>query len=100
LATLEYFEPCLRALHSARKKNTNTTDECSVIKPLTNSDSASARSKGGRFVSATDATKKIMNTGIKGHINQAPLWYSRFIVRLKLLVKKISTNTAELITNS
>jgi len=41
-----------------------------------------------------------MNTGIKGNINHTPLWYSRFIIKLKLLVKKTSTNTAEVITNS
>jgi hypothetical protein len=38
--------------YSAKKKNTNITAECSVINPLTNSDSASAKSKGALFVSA------------------------------------------------
>jgi len=44
--------------YSAKKKKTNittrtttTTTACSVIKPLTSSDSASARSKGALFVS-------------------------------------------------
>ena len=39
-------------LYSARKKNTNGTDECSVKKPATNSDSASCKSKGVLDVSA------------------------------------------------
>jgi hypothetical protein len=45
--------------YSARKKKTKTTAECSVINPLTNSDSASARSNGALLVSATEAIKKI-----------------------------------------
>jgi len=55
--------------YSAKKKKTNitttttttittttttTTTACSVIKPLTSYDSASARSKGALFVSPTD----------------------------------------------
>ena len=47
--------------YPAKKKKTNittttttTTTACSVIKPLTSSDSASARSKGALFVSPTD----------------------------------------------
>ena len=45
--------------YSAKKKNTKTTEECSVINPLTNSDSASARSNGALLVSAIDPIKKI-----------------------------------------
>jgi len=56
--------------YSARKKKTNITAACSVIKPLTSSDSASARSKGALFVSATEPIKKIKNTGNNGNINQ------------------------------
>jgi hypothetical protein len=55
--------------YSAKKKKTNITDECSVINPLTNSDSASAKSKGALLVSAIEPMKKIMNTGNKGNIN-------------------------------
>jgi hypothetical protein len=55
--------------YSAKKKNTNITAACSVIKPLTSSDSASARSKGALFVSATEPMKKIRKTGNKGIIN-------------------------------
>jgi hypothetical protein len=54
--------------YSARKKNTKITAECSVIKPLTNSDSASAKSKGARFVSAIDPIKNTIKTGNNGII--------------------------------
>jgi len=59
--------------YSAKKKNTNTTAACSVINPLTNSDSASARSNGALFVSAIDPIKNIINIGNKGKINQTAL---------------------------
>jgi hypothetical protein len=45
--------------YSPRKKKTNIPAACSVINPLTNSDSASAKSKGALLVSAIDAIKKI-----------------------------------------
>jgi hypothetical protein len=59
--------------YSAKKKNTNTTAACSVINPLTNSDSASAKSNGALFVSAIDPIKNIINIGNKGKINQTVL---------------------------
>ena len=43
--------------YSPKKKNTNGTDECSVKKPATNSDSASCKSKGVLEVSANIAIK-------------------------------------------
>jgi hypothetical protein len=43
--------------YSPRKKNTNGTELCSVIKPETNSDSASCKSKGVLDVSARIAIK-------------------------------------------
>jgi hypothetical protein len=55
--------------YSAKKKNTNTPAECSVINPLTNSDSASAKSKGALFVSAIQAIKNTINIGNKGNNN-------------------------------
>jgi hypothetical protein len=55
--------------YSAKKKNIKIIEECSVKKPLTNSDSASARSKGERLVSAKAPIKNIINTGNKGIIN-------------------------------
>jgi len=59
--------------YSAKKKKTNITAECSVINPLTNSDSASAKSKGALFVSATEPIKKIRNIGSRGIANQIAL---------------------------
>jgi hypothetical protein len=59
--------------YSARKKNTKITAACSVIKPLTSSDSASAKSKGALLVSAIDPIKKIINTGNNGTINHIAL---------------------------
>jgi hypothetical protein len=59
--------------YSAKKKNTKTTAACSVINPLTSSDSASAKSKGALFVSAIDPIKNIINTGNKGNKNQIAL---------------------------
>ena len=62
--------------YSAKKKNTNITAACSVINPLTNSDSASAKSKGALLVSATEPIKNITNTGSKGNKNHIDLWAS------------------------
>ena len=59
--------------YSARKKKTKITAACSVIKPLTNSDSASAKSKGALLVSATEPMKNIIKTGSKGNINHIAL---------------------------
>jgi hypothetical protein len=49
------------------------TAACSVINPLTNSDSASAKSKGALLVSAIDPMKNIINIGNKGIINHIAL---------------------------
>jgi hypothetical protein len=45
--------------YSPRKKKTNIPAACSVINPLTNSDSASAKSNGALLVSAMEAIKKM-----------------------------------------
>jgi hypothetical protein len=86
--------------YSAKKKKTKITAACSVINPLTNSDSASAKSKGALFVSATDPIKNIINIGNKGNINHTILCVSIFIVKFKLPVNIITTNMTELKTNS
>jgi hypothetical protein len=52
--------------YSAKKKKTNITAACSVINPLTSSDSASAKSKGALLVSATEPMKNIINIHNKG----------------------------------
>jgi hypothetical protein len=59
--------------YSAKKKNTKITAACSVINPLTSSDSASAKSKGALLVSAIDPIKNIINIGSRGNKNQTAL---------------------------
>jgi len=86
--------------YSAKKKKTKITAACSVIKPLTSSDSASARSNGALLVSATEPIKNIIKTGNKGIINQMALWASIFTVKFKLPVKKTTNRIAELKINS
>lgn len=86
--------------YSPRKKKTNITEECSVKKPATNSDSASGRSNGVRLVSASMAIKKNINTGSKGIRNHTACWFSIIVVRLKEPVSKITIITAVLKINS
>src|ERR1700722_19391916 len=50
-------------IYSPRKNRRNGAEEYSTKKPATSSDSASSRSKGGRWVSARDETKKITSMG-------------------------------------
>src|ERR1700733_14060878 len=50
-------------MYSARKKSRKGPEEYSTKKPATSSDSASSRSKGGRWVSAREETKKITSMG-------------------------------------
>src|SRR5579872_1468239 len=55
------------ATYSPRKNSRNGVDEYSTMWPATSSDSASTRSKGGRFVSASAEMKKITNIGKSGN---------------------------------
>jgi hypothetical protein len=82
--------------YSAKKKNTKITAECSVIKPLTNSDSASAKSNGALLVSAIHPIKNIINIGSKGKTKKTTFCASILIVKFKLPVNRITTNIAEL----
>ncbi len=86
--------------YSAKKKNTKITAECSVIKPLTNSDSASAKSKGALLVSAIDPIKNIINIGNKGTTYQIALWASIITVISKLPANNTTNRIAELKINS
>lgn len=86
--------------YSARKKNTKIIPECSVKKPATNSDSASGKSKGVRFVSASTDMKKIMNKGSKGIRNHTLCWLSMILVKWNVPVSNITARTAELRINS
>src|ERR1700760_3389101 len=49
--------------YAAKKKSRKGPEEYSTKKPATSSDSASSRSKGGRWVSARDEMKKITSMG-------------------------------------
>src|SRR5258707_1029320 len=51
------------ATYSPRKNSRNGVEEYSTMWPATSSDSASTRSKGGRFVSAKAEIKKTTNIG-------------------------------------
>jgi hypothetical protein len=86
--------------YSAKKKKTKITAECSVIKPLTSSDSASAKSNGALFVSAIDPIKNIINIGNKGNTKKTAFCVSIFRVIFKLPVNNITNNIAELNINS
>jgi len=59
-------------LYSARKKSAKAIDEYSVLKPPTNSASASDKSKGLRFASASTEIKKTTETGNSGSIYHVP----------------------------
>lgn len=56
--------------YSARKNITKIAEECSTMKPATSSDSASAKSKGPRLVSAKAPMKKVMSKGNNGKASQ------------------------------
>ena len=56
--------------YSPSMKNANRIPEYSVWNPATSSDSASARSNGGRFVSASAQMRKITNAGNCGSTYQ------------------------------
>jgi len=49
--------------YSARKIRAKPAEPYSILKPETNSDSPSAKSKGARLVSATQVTNQIKDTG-------------------------------------
>lgn len=57
-------------LYSAKKNIANTIEEYSTLYPATNSASASTKSKGARFVSASIEIKKTIAQGNNGKINQ------------------------------
>lgn len=65
------------ARYSARNKHTNKAEPYSMLNPLTNSDSASLKSNGARFVSATTITnQKSVNGGI---VNPGPTAKAQFL---------------------
>ena len=56
--------------YSPKKNKANVIAEYSTLYPETNSASASGKSKGCRFVSASIDTQNIINIGNKGTMNQ------------------------------
>src|SRR5512141_2985669 len=54
------------ATYSPSMNKTEGVEPYSTMKPATSSDSASTRSNGGRLVSASAETKKMMNIGNSG----------------------------------
>ena len=82
--------------YSARKKNTKIIPECSVINPATSSDSASGRSKGVRFVSASAEIKNRIKIGSRGTIYQILCCDSIISVILKVPHSRITASTAAL----
>jgi hypothetical protein len=76
------------------------TAACSVINPLTSSDSASAKSKGALLVSAIQPIKNKINIGSKGTKKKIAFCASTFTVKFKLPVNNTTTNIAEVNINS
>jgi hypothetical protein len=60
-------------LYSAKKNNANVIAEYSTLKPATSSASASGRSNGARFVSASNEIKNTTHVGNNGKQNQVPM---------------------------
>ena len=71
-------------LYSARKKRANPIAEYSTLYPDTSSASASGRSKGCRFVSASVVTKKIMKIGNSGATSQKFFWPSTRVEKFRV----------------
>ena len=68
--------------YSAKKIKANPPLLYSVLKPDTNSDSLSAKSKGVRFVSAKQDANQINLKGIVKNNNQQSRWYKVNKLRL------------------
>jgi len=69
--------------YSPKKNKAKVIAEYSTLYPETNSASASGKSKGCRFVSASIDTQNIINIGNKGTINQMFFWAITIVLKLK-----------------
>jgi hypothetical protein len=71
--------------YSPKKNKAKLIEEYSVLKPETNSDSASGKSNGALFVSPKAQIKKSKKVGIEAKRYQHPitLWDSTIVNRLK-----------------
>jgi len=76
--------------YSAKKKRANVIAEYSTLNPETSSDSPSAKSNGGLFVSANAETKNIPAAGNKGITNQISFCARTIEVRLKSPTHRIT----------
>ncbi len=68
-------------LYSAKKKSAKPILEYSTLKPDTNSDSASGKSNGARFVSARILIRNIINSGKKGTIKKTKFWKATMLIK-------------------
>lgn len=68
--------------YSAKKNSTKPIAEYSTLNPDTNSDSASGKSKGTRFVSAKAEIKNKTKEGKKGHQKKIGCWAKTMAVKL------------------
>ena len=69
--------------YSPKKNKAKVIAEYSTLYPETNSASASGRSKGCLFVSASIDTQKMINIGSKGTQNHVLLWAITIVLKLK-----------------
>ena len=70
-------------LYSAKKNNAKLIAEYSTLYPETSSASASGKSKGCLFVSATEEIRNNKKTGKKGKINHISLCDKTISVKFK-----------------
>lgn len=85
--------------YSAINKKANSPPPYSILKPETNSDSPSARSKGARFVSAKHLIIHILRMGNKTKKNPIKELWAR-VFKLNVNVKiKIVINTKAILTS-
>jgi hypothetical protein len=76
-------------------------EEYSTLYPATNSASASGKSKGARFVSASIETKKIAAHGSNGAANHTVRFWARMIsVKLEEPAKRMTGNMVNPIETS
>lgn len=79
--------------YSAKKNKANPILAYSTLKPETNSDSASGKSKGALFVSAKMDTRNIKNNGKKGITKNTKCWKATISIKFNELThNKIDIN--------
>ena len=86
--------------YSAKKIKANPAAPYSILNPDTNSDSPSAKSKGARFVSATQVVYQIKETGSIKNPNQIKFCLSLISIKLKLPIINKGNNKMSAILTS